>query len=81
MPRRAVFPPVAPGSMATYSFPLLPPGEVVTCLGELGLTATEAQLAKPDPEWVGALFEALVCSLVGVSRCGPRTRAGLRTAL
>ena len=58
--------------MATaYSFPPLPPAEVVSCLAELGCTVTEAQLAKPEAEWVGALFEELVCLLVGVSRCAP----------
>jgi hypothetical protein len=56
---------------AAYSFPPLPPAEVVTCLAELGCTVTEAQLAKPEAEWVGALFEELVCLLVGVSRCAP----------
>ena len=59
---------------AAYSFPPLPPAEVVTCLAELGCTVTEAQLAKPEAEWVGALFEELVCLLVGVSRCAPRRR-------
>jgi Nuf2 family len=58
--------------MASYSFPLLPPAEVVTCLAELGCTVTEAQLAKPEPEVVAQLFEELVCLLVGVTRCVAR---------
>ena len=55
----------APG----YSFPLLPVADVVACLAELGVAVSEAQLAKPEPEHVFKVFEELVTSLVGVSRC------------
>jgi|APGre2960657444_1045066.scaffolds.fasta_scaffold00218_13 hypothetical protein len=52
-----------------YSFPLLPVADVVACLAELGVAVSEAQLAKPEPEHVFKVFEELVTSLVGVSRC------------
>jgi hypothetical protein len=67
---------------ATYSFPLMPPAEIATCLGELGLAFSEASLAKPEPEAVAKLFEALVMSQVGVSRRAARgaARRGARPA-
>lgn len=60
----------------TYSFPLLPPSEIATCLEELGIPFSEASLAKPEPEPVTKLFEALVMSQVGVSRRGSARRGG-----
>jgi hypothetical protein len=62
----------------TYSFPLMPAAEIVTCLEEIGIACSEAALAKPEHEPVAKLFEALVLSQVGVTRrarqCGTRRR-------
>ena len=59
-----------------YSFPLLPAAEISTCLSELGIDFSEAALSKPEPEPVAKLFEELVVSQMGVTRCG-----GLRRRL
>ena len=53
-----------------YSFPLLPAAEISTCLSELGIEFSEAALSKPEPEPVAKLFEELVVSQMGVTRCG-----------
>ena len=60
----------AMAAAVVYSFPLLPAAEISTCLSELGITFTEASLNKPEPEPVAKLFEELVVSQMGVTRCG-----------
>jgi kinetochore protein Nuf2 len=59
-----------------YSFPLLQPPDISTCLSELGINFSEAALTKPEPEPVAKLFEELVVSQMGVTRCA----AGLARA-
>ena len=66
-----------------YSFPLLQPADISTCLSELGINFSEAALNKPEPEPVAKLFEELVVSQMGVTRCAAARlkRAALRPAL
>jgi len=66
----------AMAAAVVYSFPLLPAAEISTCLSELGIDFSEAALSKPEPEPVAKLFEELVVSQMGVTRCG-----GLRRRL
>jgi len=60
-----------------YRFPLMPPAEIVQCLAELGLPFSEAALAKPEAEAVTKLFEELVMSQTGVTRCAEELLCGL----
>ena len=60
---------MAAATAVVYSFPLLPAGEISTCLSELGIDFSEAALNKPEPEPVAKLFEELVVSQMGVTRC------------
>ena len=52
-----------------YSFPILTNAEILACLAELDIAATEDHLLKPTPETARAVYEPLVLLLVGVTRC------------
>lgn len=56
--------------MAQYSFPILENDELLPCMEEMEIPLTAAQLAKPTYEVVGPLFESVLISLTGITRCG-----------
>ena len=51
-------------SHSSYSFPILSQSEILACLNELEMEVEEAQLAKPNYDFVKALYENLVVLLV-----------------
>jgi kinetochore protein Nuf2 len=55
--------------MAQYSFPILENDELLPCMEEMELPITAAQLAKPTYDVVGPLFESVLISLTGITRC------------
>lgn len=55
--------------MAQYSFPILENDELLPCMEEMEIPLTAAQLAKPTYEVVGPLFESVLVSLTGITRC------------
>lgn len=55
--------------MAQYSFPILENDELLPCMEEMEIPLTAAQLAKPTYEVVGPLFESVLISLTGITRC------------
>lgn len=59
-----------------YSFPILTNAEILACLAELDIAATEDHLLKPTPETARAVYEPLVLLLVGVTRCVRVSREG-----
>jgi hypothetical protein len=63
-----------------YSFPILTNAEILACLAELDIAATEDHLLKPTPETARAIYEPLVLLLVGVTRCTPVSREGCTPA-
>lgn len=55
--------------MAQYSFPILENDELLPCMEEMELPITAAQMAKPTYDVVGPLFESVLISLTGITRC------------
>jgi kinetochore protein Nuf2 len=55
-------------SAATFSFPLLKLSEISSCLTELGMPLTLAQLSDPKEDELKPVFEKLLELLKGVSR-------------
>ena len=55
--------------MQVYSFPILSEPDLLSCLRDMELPLTAAQLAKPAPEVIMPLYETFVTTLGGVSRC------------
>lgn len=51
-----------------YSFPLLPPTEIVACMQELRIPFSEQQLTQPTPEHVRLVLEQLVELLTATRR-------------
>ncbi len=61
---------------SSFSFPVLPDGELLPCLREMEMPVTAAQMAKPTAELVRPIYEALVTNLTGLSRSvGPLIEA------
>lgn len=52
----------------SYSFPLLNANEILTYLGEMDMSLTEAQLLKPTYETVRPVYESLVTLCMGITR-------------
>jgi kinetochore protein Nuf2 len=59
--------------MAQYSFPILENDELLPCMEEMELPITAAQMAKPTYDVVGPLFESVLISLTGITRCAIHT--------
>lgn len=53
----------------TFSFPILSDAELLPCLKDMELPLNAAGLAKPTPELVRPVYESVVTTLVGVTRC------------
>ena len=51
-----------------YSFPILSDQELLPCLREMEMPLSAAQLAKPTQEVVKPIYEAIVASLMGITR-------------
>ena len=51
-----------------FSFPTLSEADLLSCLRDMELPLTAAQLAKPAPEFIVPLYETFVTTLGGVSR-------------
>ena len=55
--------------MSGFSFPILSNQELLPCLKEMDLPLTAEQLAKPTFETMQKVYELLVTTLLGVTRC------------
>lgn len=53
---------------AAFSFPILKPEEIISCLTELQIAATAADLKKPTAATSKAIYEALIEHCTGVRR-------------
>jgi kinetochore protein Nuf2 len=60
--------PASGRSSRQYSFPLLPPTEIVACMQELRIPFSEQQLMQPTPEHVRLVLEQLVELLTATRR-------------
>lgn len=58
-------------SHSSYSFPILSQSEILACLNELEMEVEDAQLAKPNYDFVRALYENLVVLLVSLGFADP----------
>ena len=57
------------GDMAqVFSFPVLSESDLLSCLRDMELPLSAAQLAKPAPEVILPLYETFVTTLGGMSR-------------
>ena len=65
---RGLTPASAAGHASSYSFPLLPPAEILACMQELQIPFSEQQLLQPSPEHLRSVLEQLLELLVGVPR-------------
>ena len=59
-----------------FSFPTLSEADLLSCLRDMELPLTAAQLAKPAPEFIVPLYETFVTTLGGVSRHVPARCTG-----
>ncbi len=55
--------------MSGFSFPILSNQELLPCLKEMDLPLTAEQIAKPTFETLHKIYEILVTTLLGVTRC------------
>ena len=51
-----------------FSFPVLSESDLLSCLRDMELPLSGAQLAKPTPEVIAPLYETFVTTLGGMSR-------------
>jgi hypothetical protein len=52
-----------------YSFPILEDAELLACVREMDLPLSAATLAKPTPEIVKPVYENVIATLMGITRC------------
>ena len=51
-----------------YPFPILPAGELLQCMSDMGLPMSEQDLQKPNPDHMRMIYENFVETLMGISR-------------
>ncbi|KAJ3243486.1 kinetochore-associated Ndc80 complex subunit nuf2 [Chytriomyces hyalinus] len=51
-----------------YSFPMLKPSEIVTCMSDLHIHVSLEDLERPTPSRMAAVFDAFTSTFMGVSR-------------
>ncbi|KAJ1908960.1 kinetochore-associated Ndc80 complex subunit nuf2 [Tieghemiomyces parasiticus] len=55
------------GGRAPYSFPALPPAEILQCMNDLQIPFTEEDLMKPTPQRMQVVYEAFVDIFMGIT--------------
>ncbi len=60
----------------TYSFPILPPGEIIAFLRDMGVVVSEDDLNKPKADQFRAVCEQFVVALLGVTKEDATAPAG-----